>query len=313
MIYTFSQCHALNRLFPLVLKQGNLMALRLRLACLCLPVILSTINNGAQAQLLAQLSESPQPYFMLHPDSMHQDLIPQQQIEKAKPSRFLKTAGLVVAGATIWMASYKYVDEPLQQFTQSHRSDVANGIAQVITPLGQEKYLVPMAGAALVSGFLAKDRKLQQVGLISAGSILVNAGITGTLKRTFHRYRPSTTTENNLFDGPFHHTINSSLPSFHTATAFAVATSVATVYKDNKYVPPIAYSVATLVGFSRINDNAHWATDVLAGAAVGYLSSKGVSYLYKLADEKLKYRKQKLLLTPQVSPASAQLSATWTF
>nr|WP_162055521.1 hypothetical protein [Pontibacter pamirensis] len=39
---------------------------------------------------------------------------------------------------------------------------------------------------------------------------------------------------------------------------------------------------------SRVNDNVHWATDVMKGSAVGYLSAKGVKYLYDLADQKLR-------------------------
>ncbi|MBF9252237.1 phosphatase PAP2 family protein [Pontibacter sp. 172403-2] len=295
-----------------MLKQRDLLVLRLRLVCLCLLAVLFTVNNAAQAQSLV-LSESTQPYFTLHPDTTHQELKPQQEIQEEKLSPFLKTAGIVVAGAAVWTATYMYVDEPLQRFTQSHRNAVANGMAQVVTPLGRQKYLMPAAGAALLGGLLAKDEKLQQVGLISVGSILVNAGITSTLKKTFHRHRPNITTDNDVFDGPFNHTSNASLPSSHTSTAFAVATSVATVYKDSKYVPPIAYGIASLVGLARINDNAHWTTDVMAAAAVGYLSSKGVSYLYNLADEKLEKRRQKLLLTPQIGLTSAGFSGILIF
>ncbi len=42
----------------------------------------------------------------------------------------------------------------------------------------------------------------------------------------------------------------------------------------------IAYTAATLVGISRITENAHWATDVLAGAALGYVTGRQVSYNY---------------------------------
>lgn len=55
-----------------------------------------------------------------------------------------------------------------------------------------------------------------------------------------------------------------------------------------------------LVGLSRINDNAHWVTDVMAGATIGYLTSKGVNALYCVANQKLKNHKQKLLIYPQV-------------
>lgn len=287
--------------------------LGLRTICLCLTVLFFALNHMAQAQSLPWPLAGTQAAFASFADITQQRWEPQQDVRDEKPARFLKAAGIVAAGAAVWTATYLYVDEPLQQFAQSHRNAVADKVAQVVTPLGRQKYLMPAAGAALVGGLLAKDEKLQEAGVISAGSILVNAGLTTTLKKTFRRHRPSSSTENDLFDGPSNKTTNSSLPSSHTATAFAVATSVATVYQDSKYVPPIAYGAATLVGLARINDNAHWATDVMAAAAVGYLSSKGVSYLYKLADKKLKSRKQTLLITPQVGLTAAGISSTFVF
>jgi Na+/H+ antiporter NhaA len=47
-------------------------------------------------------------------------------------------------------------------------------------------------------------------------------------------------------------------------------------YKDIKIVPIIAYSAATAIGLSRIVQNQHWASDVLVGAALGFLSGRQV-------------------------------------
>ncbi|MHA6247561.1 phosphatase PAP2 family protein [Pontibacter sp. CAU 1760] len=225
-----------------------------------------------------------------------------------------KNTALLAAGAGIWIATYTFVDEPLQQFTQRNRNPVADAIAYVVQPLGKPSNLAPIAATAALGGIVFKDSKLQKAGMVSLGSIMASAVITGTLKNTFHRYRPSTTTENHLFDGIAKETNNTSLPSSHTSTAFAMATSVATVYKDHQWVPPIAYGVATLVGLSRINDNAHWATDVMAGAAVGYFTAKGVTRLYEEVDQRLNIRKQRrLLLSPQIGLRSGAVSATLIF
>ncbi|MBF9252839.1 phosphatase PAP2 family protein [Pontibacter sp. 172403-2] len=275
--------------------------------------IFFTGTHAAQAQSPAQIADSSTAlYFILAADTTYQELIP-QETGKEISARRLKTVALVMAGAATWAAAYTFVDEPVQQFMQSHRCVVANDIASGAQVIGRQKYLMPAVGVALAGGIIAKDKKLQQAALISLGSMLANTAASTVLKGTFNRYRPSTTTENHIYDGLFQSKGNSSLPSFHTSTAFAVATSFATVYKDSKYVSPIAYGLATLVGLSRINDNAHWTTDVLAGAAVGYLSSKGVSYLYNRANRKLENRQQKLLLTPQINLASAQLNATLIF
>ncbi|WP_175490957.1 phosphatase PAP2 family protein [Pontibacter chinhatensis] len=226
-----------------------------------------------------------------------------------------KGAAVLVAGAGIWVATFAWGDEPLQQYTQSHRTPTSDALSSVVQPLGKQGYMAPLAGAAFAGGVLLKDEKLQKAGLLSLGSILISAGVTGTLKNQFHRYRPSDTGENHYFDGPVHASAHTSLPSAHTATAFAVATSVAAVYgPEHRCVPPLAYGVATLVGLSRIHDNAHWTTDVMAGAVVGYLSAKGANYLYDMARLQRRIHKQRrLLIMPQPGIQSGSVSATLVF
>lgn len=67
---------------------------------------------------------------------------------------------------------------------------------------------------------------------------------------------------------------SSSFPSGHTTAAFAAATVFASEYKDDPLIPVIAYSAAGLIGISRVTENAHWATDVLAGFALGYTTGR---------------------------------------
>ena len=55
-----------------------------------------------------------------------------------------------------------------------------------------------------------------------------------------------------------------------------MATVIASHYGDVGWVPYVAYGTASLVGFSRMSRDAHYASDVLAGAAIGILVGKGV-------------------------------------
>src|SRR5207302_1941254 len=68
----------------------------------------------------------------------------------------------------------------------------------------------------------------------------------------------------------------SSFPSGHTTVAFAAATVFAMEYSDRPLVPIIAYSAATLIGLSRITENKHWDSDLIVGAALGYLTGRQV-------------------------------------
>lgn len=68
---------------------------------------------------------------------------------------------------------------------------------------------------------------------------------------------------------------NHSFPSGHTATAFMTATMMHKEYGERSPWYSIgAYSVATATGLTRMANNKHWLSDVLAGAGFGILSTE---------------------------------------
>jgi len=68
-----------------------------------------------------------------------------------------------------------------------------------------------------------------------------------------------------------------SFPSGHTAGAFAVATVFSRRYgKKHRWVPVLAYSLATTTGMERIVSSAHFPSDVFLGAALAYAISRYV-------------------------------------
>lgn len=66
-----------------------------------------------------------------------------------------------------------------------------------------------------------------------------------------------------------------SMPSGHTSTAFASATHLAYAYGWWAGVPALA--VATYTGLSRIADDAHWYSDIVAGATLGIFWARATS------------------------------------
>lgn len=58
-----------------------------------------------------------------------------------------------------------------------------------------------------------------------------------------------------------------SFPSGHSSSSFATATSLAYSYGYAVGIP--AFAAATFVALSRVNENIHWLSDVVAGAALG--------------------------------------------
>jgi undecaprenyl-diphosphatase len=69
-----------------------------------------------------------------------------------------------------------------------------------------------------------------------------------------------------IFDEP-----NLSFPSGHTCLAFATATTLAICIPRSRWRWAF-YALAAVVGIERVAENAHYVTDVIAGAALGTLS-----------------------------------------
>ena len=66
----------------------------------------------------------------------------------------------------------------------------------------------------------------------------------------------------------YSHETSPSFPSGHTATAFALATSLCVKYPKWYVIAPSALWACS-VGVSRMNEGVHYPSDVLAGAAIG--------------------------------------------
>ena len=69
-------------------------------------------------------------------------------------------------------------------------------------------------------------------------------------------------------------------PSGHTITAVSAAAALAEIYHDNRLIKVCAYSYAAVMGFS-MAVHAHWTSDVVAGALIGYAVGKSVGKSYR--------------------------------
>jgi hypothetical protein len=62
-----------------------------------------------------------------------------------------------------------------------------------------------------------------------------------------------------------------SFPSLHASSVFAIATMESHYHPD---YAPLWYAGATLIAYSRVDLNRHRITEVLTGAAIGYLTAR---------------------------------------
>ncbi|WP_048919629.1 phosphatase PAP2 family protein [Rufibacter radiotolerans] len=198
-----------------------------------------------------------------------------------KHHTLLVGAASAIAVTGFFIGSYQQYDRPIMTFAQQHRNAFTNETARLVQPLGTALPLHATFATMFTIGAVARRPKLREAAVVGLASFYVNALVTDQLKKNFQRYRPCVTQDSHLFDGASGAGQNTSLPSSHTSNAFAAASVISSVYHDSEWVPPVAYGVATLVGLSRINDNKHWASDVLAGATIGYLTGKATYWGYQ--------------------------------
>ncbi len=136
--------------------------------------------------------------------------------------------------------------------------------------------LPTLAGFGLY-GLAAGDPVAKETFLLGAESVVITAAFVQTLKRSFGRHRPYTGDSHDTWSGPvlFDHGEDLSFPSGDASTAFAIASVVAAEY-DNAVVPPVVYTLSSLVALERVHNNAHWSSDVFVGSVIGYFTGKAV-------------------------------------
>jgi len=128
-------------------------------------------------------------------------------------------------------------------------------------------------GGFEVWGELGGDIRARNVAMDGlTASIIASGLITPGLKFVVGRERPSTTPATFKFR-PF--SGNYSFPSGHATQAFAVATVIAEHYPV-WWVEGLAYGSAALIGYARIEQNAHYASDVVAGSLIGWSVARAI-------------------------------------
>lgn len=185
-----------------------------------------------------------------------------------RPARPIRWFHGVAALGAVALASLG--DESLQDELQSHRTAGKDDVARVFRRMGEPTVYGIAALGTLTTGVLLGDARVERAGGRIAAGLLTSALVTNLLKPAVGRQRPSHTTD------PFRFRAFSgrdSWPSGHTSMAFALASGAS---DEIGFLPATValYGAAGLTAWSRLNDNRHWGSDVLAGALVGIASAK---------------------------------------
>jgi len=224
----------------------------------------------------------------------------QDTINKKTPLFVGKDAlllGVFAVGTAVVAPIDKQIASRLQDSsTQENR--VLHYAATGFRMLGDPGSTITGLGVYAV-GRLDGQRRVQALGLHTVESILFANMLTGAIKYVAGRQRPFVDVTNpydfQLWRG-FKGDTYRSFPSGHSTTAFAFASALT---RETQfwwphaafYVGTVFYGGAALVGASRMYNNMHWASDVMAGAAVGTLMGlKVVKYTHSHPDNYLDKR-----------------------
>ncbi len=165
------------------------------------------------------------------------------------------------------------LDRPVQRYAGHNSGTGADNVASIVRHMGQpEVYAAVPLGIAAV-GLASGNARILQTAKVVGASVLLAGAAAGGSKFAFGRPRPEASLD---ADGFVPFSGQGSMPSGHTATAFALATSLSDEI-HNPWATVGLYGLATATGWSRVNDNRHWFTDVAAGALVGITSAKLMS------------------------------------
>ena len=175
------------------------------------------------------------------------------------------TAGVAAATALTMNRDEEIRDEVLEADGRASRR-----LSTKLEPLGRHEVEVAALGTFYLVARRTGDARAISTAAAAFESYLWAAVFTSASKGAFGRERPGGGSgEGRFFAG------DTIFPSGHTARSFAIAAVLAD--RHGSKAAWVAYPLAALVGLSTIEQDLHWASDVVAGAGLGLAIGKGIA------------------------------------
>lgn len=141
--------------------------------------------------------------------------------------------------------------------------------------------LIAVPAVMYAYGSLQGSPKARETGLLSGEAVINSVVVDEALKVVFERERPTLTDGEGHFFKTFS---NASFPSMHSMLSWTVASVISHEYPGS-FTSILAYGVATTVSISRVTARQHFPSDVVVGAALGWLIGRQVYHAHH--DEEL--------------------------
>jgi membrane-associated phospholipid phosphatase len=200
------------------------------------------------------------------------------------------------------------LDHSVTQYMTNHRTASWDRVAKDVQNLGGTPSIF-IAGGTYLAGVAFKDPEVRATGIDTMVTMgLAQLLLTIPMKVVVGRSRPYDNQGTHDFH-PFNG--GQSFPSGHTTQAFALA-SVIAEHADTPWVSCVSYGLAGLVGVARVEQRAHFMSDVLAGGLIGTFVGKSVvAYNRTLRTEA--HSKVSVSFSPTFQPGGYGLSLAMKF
>lgn len=209
---------------------------------------------------------------------------------------------LAVAGTVGLAWSF---DGDIRDKVQGSRSRGLDKAADVAEVIGNPYLHIGVAALVYGGGVLAESPKWKEIGEMMGEALFLADAATLLIKEGTGRGRPGVASgKGDLRPFQFRNDYDS-FPSMHTASSFAMASVVARTSQSIE-LSVLSYTLAASVGFARMNQNKHWASDVLLGAAIGELAGRVVTHYHA-------NKSRRWLLLPSVSGEAATMNLAYRF
>jgi membrane-associated phospholipid phosphatase len=140
-----------------------------------------------------------------------------------------------------------------------------------ISNIGSVYTLIPEVAGFYIAGVAADNQKARETGVLGGEALIDSFIVVEVLKTAAGRNRPNAADKPGyFFQG------GASFPSGHSIASWALAAVIAREYGNRKWVPWVAYGLSTVVGMARFAARQHYASDVIAGSAMGYFIGRYV-------------------------------------
>jgi membrane-associated phospholipid phosphatase len=180
---------------------------------------------------------------------------------------------LAVAGGVV--LTYVF-DSDIRNKLQGSRSGAQDTAADAGNVMGNPFVHLGVAAAVYGGGILASSPEWRETGEMLGEAALLADATSFILKESIGRGRPSVSNDKGSFRPLQFKSDYDSMPSMHTASSFAMASVMAS--KSRNFTSKVLYYLgATFVGFSRMYQDKHWASDIILGAAIGELCGRVVT------------------------------------